>query len=75
MFHEFRSPVLSECVSKLSILIHLSVSIDLYLPNVQIHSGSTKRHMASLILCFSALSVFASTGEYSASQGIFIVSH
>ncbi|NXL57829.1 CASPA protein, partial [Chordeiles acutipennis] len=64
------------CVSKLfSILIYLSVSIGLYLPNVQIHTGLTKRHLASLILSLSALSVSASAGEHSSSQGIFTVSH
>ncbi|NXJ89402.1 CASPA protein, partial [Corythaixoides concolor] len=63
----FHSPMLSECVSKLlSILICLSVSIVLHLPNVQIHTGLTKRHLASLFLSLSALSVSASAGEHSA---------
>ena len=74
-FHEFHSPMLSECVLKLlSILIYLSVSTDLHLPTVQIHTSLTERHLASLILSLSALSVSASAGEHSASQGIFTVS-
>ncbi|NWX44704.1 CASPA protein, partial [Steatornis caripensis] len=55
-----------------SVLIYLSVSIDLHLPNVQIHTGLTKRHLASLILSLSALSISAPGGERSASQGIFV---
>ncbi|NXS51363.1 CASPA protein, partial [Brachypteracias leptosomus] len=50
------------------------VSIALRLPNAQIHTGLTKCHLASLLLFLSALSVTASAGEHSASQGIFSVS-
>ncbi|NXI50835.1 CASPA protein, partial [Chloroceryle aenea] len=49
-------------------------SIYPHLPNVQVHTGLTKRHLGSLILSLSALSVSAS-GEHSASQGIFTLSH
>ncbi|NXW56823.1 CASPA protein, partial [Eurystomus gularis] len=50
------------------------VSIAPHLPNAQIHTGLTKRHLASLILFLSALSVSASAGEHSGSQGIVTVS-
>lgn len=76
VFHKFRSPMLSECVSKLlSILMYFLVSIYLYLANVQIYTGLTDRYLASTILSLSALSASSSAGEQFSSQGIFTVSH
>ncbi|NWR60144.1 CASPA protein, partial [Bucorvus abyssinicus] len=66
VFHKCHSPMLSECVSKLlSILIYFLVSIYLYLANVQIYTGLTKRHLASTILSLSAFSASSSAGEHS----------
>ncbi|NXI99404.1 CASPA protein, partial [Psophia crepitans] len=48
--------------------------LDPHLPGVRSNAGVTKRHLASFILFLSALSVSASAGELSASQGIFTVS-
>ncbi|NXG64282.1 CASPA protein, partial [Hemiprocne comata] len=54
------------------ILIYLSVSVDPHLPNGQMHTSLTERQLASHILSLSVLSVSASAGEHSASQGSFV---